>query len=66
MADEPELSEVLFAFIWIGKSVKVSAVDPASATEVSIVGPANAPRRQLELTALRKLKYVMAKKSDIL
>ncbi len=63
MAEEPYLEEVIFEFYQIGNSVKVSAVDPASLVEVSIVGPANAPRAQLQRVALRKLKYVLAKRA---
>jgi len=63
MAREPELDEVIFEFYQVGNSVKVSAVDPASLVEVSIVGPANASRGQLERTALNKLKYVLAKRA---
>jgi len=55
------LEEVLFEFRRMGNSVKVSAVDPASNTEVCIVGPANAPVQQLKLNALRKLEWVLAK-----
>ncbi len=63
MPRERELDEVIFEFYQVGNSVKVSAVDPASLVEVSIVGPATAPRAQLERTALRKLKYVLAKRA---
>ncbi len=63
MAEEPDLEEVIFEFYQVGNSVKVSAIDPASLVEVSIVGPANAPRAQLERTALQKLKYVLAKRA---
>lgn len=52
---------IIFEFVVIGTSVKVSAVDPATGTEVSIVGPANSPRRSLERTAANKLRFVMEK-----
>jgi hypothetical protein len=57
-ADEPYIVE----FVQMGGSVKVSAIDPVTGTEVSIVGPASAGRVQLERTAVRKLEYVIAKK----
>lgn len=63
MPEEPDLEQVIFEFYQVGNSVKVSAVDPASLVEVSIVGPATAPRAQLERTALSKLKYVLAKRA---
>lgn len=62
MAREPELDEVIFEFYPVGNSVKVSAIDPVSLVEVSIVGPVNASRAQLQRNALNKLKYVLAKR----
>ncbi|MAU41691.1 MAG: hypothetical protein CMF31_08710 [Kordiimonas sp.] len=55
----------LIEFRQIGQSVKVSAVDPVSKMEVSIVGAARAPRQQLIQTAIRKLEYVMKKNNNI-
>lgn len=46
----------------IGNSVKVSAIDPVSGTEVSIVGPANQGQELLSRTAVRKLQYVLRKR----
>lgn len=51
----------IIEFIQIGKSVKVSAFDPVTLTEVSIVGPVKAPKSQLKQIALQKLLYVIAK-----
>lgn len=51
----------LVEFIQIGSSVKVSAVDPVSGREVSIIGPATASRDYLSRTAVNKLKYVLSK-----
>ncbi len=53
--------EVLLEFTRIGNSVKVAAVDPVTTVEVSIVGPASAPRLQLERAAVRKLGYILGK-----
>ena len=55
--------EVLFEFIVQGNVAKVTAIHAATGTEVSTVGPANAGREVLAKAALRKLQYVMAKKS---
>ena len=52
---------IIFEFITMGGSVKVSAIDAKTGTEVSIVGPANAPRRTLERNAANKLRFVMEK-----
>lgn len=56
--------EVLFEFQRSGAYVKVSALDPVTLTEVSIVGSARAPAEQLKRTALQKLKFVMEKKQQ--
>lgn len=51
----------ILEFIPHGGSVKVTAVDPASGREVSIVGAASAGERALGELAVRKLEYVMGK-----
>ncbi len=51
--------EVYFELYAVGESMKVSAVDSATGTEVSIVGPAKLPQAELERVALNKLNYVM-------
>jgi hypothetical protein len=56
---DPELGEVLFEVKVIGNAVKVSALDPVSNTEVSIVGSAHASPYSLKMNALRKLKAVL-------
>ena len=56
-------SEVLYEFIPMGAYVKVCAVDAKSGTEVTVVGDARATQAELQRTALRKLEFVMAKKS---
>lgn len=52
-------SEVIFEFINVGNSVKVTAFDPETLIEVSIVGPTTATEEHLRMTALRKLEYVL-------
>ena len=54
--------EVIFEFVQHGSSVKVTAMDPETLTEVSIVGPASAGQAALKANALNKLKYVLAKR----
>lgn len=54
-------SEVILEFHTIGGSVKVTAVDPETLTEVSIVGAANAGDELLRRIAIRKLEYVLNK-----
>jgi len=57
----PRSGEVYFELITIGNSVKVSAIDAATGTEVSIAGPRNASQKELERIALQKLLRVMSK-----
>jgi len=58
------LEEVIFEFLQHGNSVKVTALDPDSLVEVSIVGPAGAGQAALKAAALNKLKYVLAKRGE--
>jgi len=52
----PEQRVVYFEHIVLGGSVKVTAIDSLTAVEVSIVGPAGAPKHDLERLAMRKLE----------
>ena len=58
---DPELPEVLFEMYAVGNSVKVSAIDPNSNVEVSVIGPATAAPYTLKMNALRKLKARLRK-----
>ena len=55
--------EVYFEFTAIGATVKVSAIDAATGTEVSIMGPASALQADLERLALQKLKARLAREA---
>jgi hypothetical protein len=55
--------DVIFEFYRVGNSVKVSAVDTETLTEVSVVGPATASETTLRQNALRKLEFVLAKRA---
>ena len=55
--------DVIFEFYRIGNSVKVSAVDTETLTEVSVVGPATASEAILRQNALRKLESVLARRA---
>ena len=63
MTGEPD-REVYFEFTVIGSSVKVAAIDSLTAIEVSIVGPANAPRAELQRVALQKLKARLVRETS--
>ena len=55
------MKEVILEFIVHGSYVKVSAVDPISGIEVSIVGDRKAEQSYLERVATRKLAMVLKK-----
>ena len=55
--------DVIFEFYRVGNSVKVSAVDTETLTEVSVVGPATASEATLKQNALRKLEFVLARRA---
>jgi len=55
--------EILIEIVTLGAYAKVSAIDPVTGTEVSVVGPGNAPPASLEAAALAKLDYVLKKKA---
>lgn len=61
MSDD-ERQGYLIEYVPVGNSVKVSAVDPASGTEVSVVGPATASRADLARAAVRKLEYMLGRR----
>tara|TARA_B100000029_G_C17114562_1_gene792737 strand:+ start:183 stop:401 length:219 start_codon:yes stop_codon:yes gene_type:complete len=53
--------EVLIEMYQVGNAVKVSAVDVATGTEVSIVGSPSTDEETLKRTAVNKLNYVLRK-----
>jgi hypothetical protein len=55
--------EILVEFTVRGNFVKVTAIDPATGTEASIVGPASAPQATLKAGVLQKLNYVLKKQN---
>jgi hypothetical protein len=55
--------EILIEIVTIGAYAKVTAIDAATGTEVSITGPADADRITLETAAIRKLQFVLNKQS---
>lgn len=48
--------EVFFEFLAIGQSVKVTAIDADTGTEVVVIGPSTATQPQLQQLALAKLR----------
>jgi hypothetical protein len=55
--------EVIIEFYRVGAFVKVSAVDTATYTEVSIVGDPACSEATLKRAVLQKLEYVLERKN---
>jgi len=53
--------EVFFEFTVIGTSIKVVAIDAATGTEVSVIGPVGAAQIDMERLALAKLTARLAR-----
>ena len=62
MDKDIELEEVLFEFVRVGSAVRVVAIDPASGTEIVMVGAPGYSREHLKRLATQKLIYAIAKK----
>lgn len=54
----------MFEYIQQGSYVKVTAVEPKTLIEASVVVPASLSQEQMQLLALRRLKYVMDKQNE--
>ena len=63
MKSTPLGSEVLIEFTHIGNTVKVTAIDPITYVEASIVGPVGVGEETLRRNAIRKLVYVLNKQA---
>lgn len=53
----------IIEFYQVGNSVKVTAVDPATGKEATIISPLNVPQEQASKLAIQKLEYVLSKDS---
>ena len=62
MVDEADPDGVILEFVRLGALVRVSAMDPASLTEVVLQGPAAAGEAALRRAVLQKLAYVLARR----
>jgi hypothetical protein len=54
--------EILFEMRYVGRVVRVSAIDPATGTEVVSVGDAERSIAALKRIAARKLLYVLKRR----
>jgi len=59
-----EADNYIIEFTQIGASVKVTAIDPKTMTEVSIVGGAQYSQEFLSRQAVKKLEYVLSKRGE--
>jgi hypothetical protein len=57
--------EYFIEYYSIGNSIKVTAIDPVTMTEVSIVGSPLVSQDALSRLAIRKLEYMLRKKSGV-
>lgn len=60
--DDVYLREVLFEMRQVGNYVRVSAIDPRTNIEITMVGDPSVGDAILKQTAMLKLRYVIAKK----
>ena len=58
------MTEVLFEYVRNGSYVKVTAIEPETKIEASVVVPANLPQEQMQIQALNKLRYILQKKAE--
>lgn len=65
MAEKLHGREVIFEFHQIGGIMRVSAMDTATMTEVTLQAPLNAGEAVFKANALAKLEYVLRKEGKI-
>ena len=58
------MAEVLFEYVRQGAYVKVTALEPETGIEASVVMPTSLSQEQMNLQALKKLNYVLRKKAE--
>ncbi len=58
------MAEILFEYVQLGNSMKVTAIDTATSTEVCVITPINISQQQMQQLALQKLQYVMCKENN--
>ncbi len=59
-----DMGEILFEYVRQGQYVKVTAVEPETGIEVSVVVPASLSNEQMQIQALNRLNYVLRKKAE--
>lgn len=56
--------EIIFEYVRVGNSIRVTAVDAQTGTEVVFQAPTGTPPLGLRKMAVQKLKYVMGKQKS--
>ncbi|MSP90103.1 MAG: hypothetical protein EXQ92_15020 [Alphaproteobacteria bacterium] len=56
--------DIIIEFNRVGAYVKVTAVDPVSLVEATIVGPASSSPAILKRTTIQKLMYLLSKRGE--
>ena len=56
------MSEIVFEMRYVGRVVRITAIDPATGTEVISVGDAERSVEALKRVAARKLMYVLKRR----
>ena len=62
--EHPRPGEIYIEFKQVGNAIKATAVDAATGTEVTVMGPLSATQTDLERIAVRKLKMQLDKAAD--
>jgi hypothetical protein len=65
MAEKMEGREVIFEFTPVGNLMRISAMDVATMTEISLQAPLNAGEAVMKKNALMRLEYVLRKEGKI-
>ena len=56
--------EYIIEYIHIGNSLKVTAFDPATFTEASLIAPLNVSKEYAAQLAINKLEYIIIKSKN--
>lgn len=56
--------DVLYEIQWLGNSARVSAIDPKTGIEATVVMPAGAMEHEMKTMARRKLAYLLARREE--
>ena len=57
--------DYIIEFVTLGSAMKVTAIDPETMREVSMIGDPKLPRRELAKAAVEKLLYVLEKEKHV-